>query len=139
MYNYFHKLSYKYEFNLNIKKTTRVVPDWIEQSLREPKSLVLPLHHRTILKGMLFSRTICLSIINEKLINFAFVSPKKWMLQVQNSNLRPLGHEPSELPLLQPAICAAYLHRQTASQSLSIQIILNKQINNYYEYLCKNI
>ena len=58
---------------------------------------------------------------------------------MQNSNLRPLGHEPSELPLLQPAICAAYLHRQTASQSLSIQIILNKQINNYYEYLCKNI
>ena len=50
------------------------------------------------------------------------------MLQVQESNLRPLGHEPIELPLLQPAICAAYLHRQTALPSLSIQIMLNKHI-----------
>ena len=126
LYYYFHKQKYIYAKNNYI--VIMVVLDWIEQSLREPKSLVLPLHHRTILKGMLFSRTICLSIINEKLINFAFVSPKKWMLQVQNSNLRPLGHEPSELPLLQPAICEAYLHRQTASQSLSIQIMLNKHI-----------
>ena len=51
------------------------------------------------------------------------------MLQVQNSNLRPLGHEPSERPLLQPAICAAYLHRHTALPNCQFKLCINKHVN----------
>lgn len=48
---------------------------------------------------------------------------------MQDSNLRPLGYEPSELPLLQPAICAAYLHRQTALPHGQFKLCINKHIN----------
>ena len=53
-------------------------------------------------------------------------------MQVQNSNLRPLGYEPSELPLLQPAIWQPILtnelQRKQFNKVIYIKINETKQV-----------